>query len=610
MAMRVNTNINSLFAQRMSNRSQLKQSEAMTRLSSGLRINSAKDDAAGLAISEGFTSKIRGLTQAIRNTNDGISALQTADGSLNSIVANLQRIRELSVQAANGTLSASNRSALQQEASQLLAEMDSVADKTEFNGVKLFERHELPAHVDETKQFMVDQLFTNWFAESERMISDNFGLKVTDKQEMSLVFDDDPNAEFAATVSYSTANDDSLSRAQQQTLTIYTKSFPIGKKPDGGSAPQFSDRIIAHEMVHAVMGRTMDMDTLPTWFKEGAAELIQGADENVYNQLVAENDANFATAFAGDPTLFDKTDGFTAADITSYAANAVAGADFFNDSQWDSSSKHYSQGYTAVRMLHDDIKANGGEGIKDIMAFLSDEGNLLTNKPLGFDMLNLAITDLFTNGLTTFAHAADFQTKFEGGDGATFITNNFNFGNEDTGAIGGLDVDGGDVKTAESVVDNSNTFLTLDPMEGFTVKVPTAHVVNPLLANTYNLQVGSEKGHSLEMEFSRVDLEALGLNALNIATDPENAISLIDRALAYISEQRAGFGASMNRLQSTVSISEISIEHMSVSRSRINDADFALETSKLSKAQILQQASTAILSQANASATSVLSLLG
>ncbi|MCJ8319994.1 MAG: flagellinolysin, partial [Colwellia sp.] len=578
MAMRVNTNINSLFAQRMSNRSQLKQSEAMTRLSSGLRINSAKDDAAGLAISDGFTSKIRGLTQAIRNTNDGISALQTADGSLNSIVTNLQRIRELSVQAANGTLSASNRSALQQEASQLLNEMDSVAATTEFNGVKLFERNELPAHVDETKQFMVDQLFTNWFAESERMISDGFGLKVTDKQEMSLVFDDDPNAEFAATVSYSAANDDSLSRAQQQTLTIYTKSFPIGKKPDGGSAPQFSDRIIAHEMVHAVMGRTMDMDSLPTWFKEGAAELIQGADENVYNQLVAENDANFAVAFAGDPTLFDKTDGFTGTDITSYAADNT----FFTDGTWDSSSKHYSQGYTAVRMLHDDIKSNGGDGIKDVMAFLSSETNLAAN--LGTNTLDKAIQDLFANGLTSYATQAAFQTAFSGGSGATFITNDFNFGNEDTGAIGGFDVDGGDVKTAESVVDNSTTFLTLDPMEGFTVKVPTAHVINPLLANTYNLQVGSEKGHRLEMEFSRVDLEALGLNALNIATDPENAISLIDRALAYISEQRAGFGASMNRLQSTVSISEISIEHMSVSRSRINDADFALETSKLSKA--------------------------
>jgi flagellin len=460
---------------------------------------------------------------------------------------------------------------------------------------------------------MVDQLFTNWFAESERMISDSFGLKVTDKQEMSLVFDDDPNSEFAATVSYSTSNDDTLSRAQQQTLTIYTKSFPIGKKPDGGLAPQFSDRIIAHEMVHAVMGRTMDMDVLPSWFKEGAAELIQGADENVYNALVAENDATAAAAVAAapaDPSVYDKTDGFTFADITSYVG-AVPGADFFNDSEWDSSAKHYAQGYTAVRMLHEDIKANGGEGIKDVMAFLSDEGNLLAN--LGSNSLDTALTALKLQGLTNYGNAGELKTAFEAagpGGGAAFITDNFNFGNEDTGAIGGLDLDGGGVKTAESVVDNSTSFLTLDPMEGFTVKVPTAHVVNPLLSNTYNLQIGSEKGHSLEMEFSRVDLEVLGLKALNIATDPEGAINLVDRALTYISEQRSSFGASMNRLQSTISISEISIEHMSVSRSRINDADFALETSKLSKTQILQQASTAILSQANASASSVLSLLG
>ncbi len=605
MAMRVNTNINAIFAQRMSNTSQLQQNEAMTRLSSGLRINSAKDDAAGLAISDGFTSKIRGMTQAIRNTNDGISALQTADGSLGSIVTNLQRIRELSVQASNGTLSVSNRSALQQEAAQLMKEVDSVADKTEFNGVKLFERNELPEHVDETKQFVVDQLFNNWFAESEKMITESFGLTVTDKQEMALVFDDDPNAEFAATVSYSTSNDDTLSRAQQQTLTIYTKSFPIGKAPDGGYAPQFSDRIIAHEMVHAVMGRTTDMDKLPSWFKEGAAELIQGADENVYNSLVAENDAAAAVAIAADPTLFDKTDGFTAADVTSYAADST----FFGT--WDSSSKHYAQGYTAVRMLHDDIKANGGEGIKDVMAFLSNEDNL--GNPLitaNVSLLDEAIKDLQTKGLTSFTDQADFEAKFSGGDGATFITNNFNFGNEDTGAIGGLDLDGGEVKTAESVVDNSETFLTLDPMEGFTVKVPTAHVVNPLLTNTYNLQVGSEKGHNLQMAFSRVDSEALGLNLLNIETEPENAIALIDRALGYISEQRSAFGASMNRLQSTISISETSIEHMSVSRSRIYDADFALETSKLSKTQILQQASTAMISQANASASNVLSLLG
>jgi flagellin len=479
--------------------------------------------------------------------------------------------------------------------------VNSVADKTEFNGVKLFERNSLPSYVHEGKQFVVDQLFTNWFTESEDMINEHLGLSVSDKQEMTLVFDDDPNAEFAATVGYSQANDDALSRAQQQTLTIYTKSFPIGKAPDGGFSPQYSDRIIAHEMVHAVMGRTMDMDILPSWFNEGAAELIQGADENVYNQLVAENDVNFATAFAIDPTLFDNTDGFKAADISSYAGdNTFFGA-------WDSSTKHYAQGYSAVRMLHQDIKDNGGDGIKDVMDFLSNEDNLAAN--LGTNSLDLAIQDLFTKGLTSYANEAAFTGDFSGGGGATFITENFNFGNEDTGAIGGLDVDGGEVKTAESVVDNSKRFLTSDPMEGFIVKIPTAHVVDPLVTQSYNLQVGAEKGHNLNVEFSRVDSTALGLNDLNLETDPSEAIELIDKALSYISEQRSSFGASMNRLSSTISVSESSIEHLSVSRSRINDADFALETSKLTKAQIMKQASTAMISQANASTNSVLSLL-
>jgi flagellin len=600
--MKVNTNINSIFAQRMANSSQLKQSEAMSRLSSGLRLNSAKDDAAGLAISTGMTAQIRGLNQSVRNTNDGISALQTADGAMNSVVNNLQRIRELSVQASNGTLSISNRSALQLEASQLMSKLDSVAKNTEFNGVKLFQRETLPDFVSEPKQFVIDQLFTNWFAESERMINDSFGIKADGTQSLDIVFDDDPNSKFAATVSYNTANDDTLSRAQQQTLTIFTKAFPIGKAPDGGFAPQFSDRTIAHEMTHAVMGRTMDMEQIPTWFKEGASELIQGADENVYSQLAAENDANFATAFAGDPTLFDKTTGFNFADMTSYAADNT----FF--SAWDSSAKQYSQGYSAVRMLHDDIKTNGGEGIKDLMQFLSDETNLTTN--LGTNSLDKAIQFLNGKGLTSYANQAAFEAAFSGGAGATFIRDKFNFGNEDTGAIGGADVDGGNVKTAESVVDNATQFLTLNPLEGFKVAVPTKDVINPLLTKQYNLQIGANNGNNVKMDFSRVDIISLGLQNLNLETNPSDAIALVDRALNYVSSQRASFGASMNRLASTINVSESSSNNMAFSRSRILDADFATESSKLSKAQILQQASTAMISQANASATSILSLLG
>ena len=111
----------------------------MERLSSGLRINSAKDDAAGLAISERFTAQIRGLNQGARNANDGISLAQTAEGALKEVTNNLQRIRELAVQSANATNSASDRTALQQEVTALVAEIDRVAEKASFNGIKLLD---------------------------------------------------------------------------------------------------------------------------------------------------------------------------------------------------------------------------------------------------------------------------------------------------------------------------------------------------------------------------------------------------------------------------------------------------------------------------------------
>ena len=135
----INTNLNSITAQRELGLSQMAQSTAMARLSSGLRINGAKDDAAGLAISERFTAQIRGTNQAQRNANDGISLAQTAEGDLAQISNNLQRIRELAVQAANATNSASDRVSLNNEASALVVENDRIASTSAFNGIKLLD---------------------------------------------------------------------------------------------------------------------------------------------------------------------------------------------------------------------------------------------------------------------------------------------------------------------------------------------------------------------------------------------------------------------------------------------------------------------------------------
>lgn len=139
MALTINTNVASLNAQRNLSSSSMDLATSLQRLSSGLRINSAKDDAAGLAISERMTTQVRGMNVAMRNANDGVSLAQTAEGSLDSVSSALQRIRELAVQSANATNSASDRSALDAEAQQLKNEIDRVATQTNFNGVKLLD---------------------------------------------------------------------------------------------------------------------------------------------------------------------------------------------------------------------------------------------------------------------------------------------------------------------------------------------------------------------------------------------------------------------------------------------------------------------------------------
>ncbi|WP_286089138.1 flagellin [Enterobacter sichuanensis] len=133
----INTNLLSLTTQNNLNKSQSSLGTAIERLSSGLRINSAKDDAAGQAIANRMTAQIKGMTQAARNANDGISMAQTAEGSLNEINNNLQRVRELAVQASNGTNSTSDLASLQDEVTARLEEIDRVAGKTDFNGIKL-----------------------------------------------------------------------------------------------------------------------------------------------------------------------------------------------------------------------------------------------------------------------------------------------------------------------------------------------------------------------------------------------------------------------------------------------------------------------------------------
>ena len=166
MASVVNTNVMSLNAQRQLGKSQATSNQAMERLSSGLRINSAKDDAAGLAISTGMQSQIKGINQGVRNANDGISMAQTAEGSMDEMTNILQRMRELSVQASNDTNSSSNRASIQKEVDQLYSELDRIAETTQFNGINLLDGStksttlQIGANSGETLSFSIDAVTT------------------------------------------------------------------------------------------------------------------------------------------------------------------------------------------------------------------------------------------------------------------------------------------------------------------------------------------------------------------------------------------------------------------------------------------------------------------
>ena len=566
----VNSNLSTLNAQRHLAGTQQSLTTALQRLASGLRINSAKDDAAGMSISDRLTAQVRGANQAARNANDAISMLQTADGTLSGVASNLQRIRELSVQAANGTNSATDKKSIQAEINQLAAEIDRTGAAAQFNGKFIFDQDRTSSIGDPTKVAVLDGLKQagGWLEDAEQMITDAYGLTADGA---------------AISIELSTFTDGAGGVAAQVVATVGGSGFGTNLKlqidmadfvppnlPNGGNAPFYNDRIIAHEMVHAVMARSTNYGSLgatSTWFLEGAAEFIHGADERVAADISANGGGG-----AGRAAI----------------ANALTNG-------FQVTSLDYSAAYAATRYLHEQIQAAGGTGIKDITTYL-------TQNPAA--TMNTAIANASSGA---FASEAAFLTAFAT-NGAAFI-NTFDLTNTDTGAIGGADVDGGAIKTATSVVPNTSSKPGDDVTVGFAETFESAGGGGGS-ANLMAFQVGANAGQTISTNIGGVNLGSMNLqSSLDVTVSSSQALVAIDRALDYVNSQRATIGAQMSRFESTIANLQTASENMSATRSRIQDADFAVETASLSRAQILQQAGTAMVAQANQLPQAVLALL-
>ena len=555
----VNTNISSSFTRRQLESNSTALDTSLQRLSTGQRINSAKDDAAGLQISNRLTSQVRGLNVATRNANDGISLLQVAEGALQSVTDALQRIRSLGLQAMNGSNGASERAALDQEAQQLLQEINRVNETTTFAGRKVFDQGSFSVLGDLDQRAVLNALKGFWISEGEQRVFDAFGL-TADGAELEITFTNDPSSQTLASVSGTSG---AGGKIFDQMLNVNLAYFDASTLPNGGSTPQYTDRVIAHEMAHAVMGRTMNFAGLPSWFIEGSAEALQGADERL----------------AGD---------------TAGGTNTVAILAAFNADDV-SASAGYSGGYAAVRYMHDEIKAAGGKGIKDIMGYLQQNSG---------STLDQALTNASKGA---FSSLADFSAQFNA-DAATYVAG-LDLTNADTGAIGGFDADGGSVLTAENVLPNQGTGLP--GSQGFKLVEPELFNVNGVGGNTITqFQIGAEAYETIQVGFSSFSADALALSRLDLNKTPGLAVMDIDDALAYIDRQRGYMGALQNRLESTISNLQSIAENAAASRSRILDTDFAVETSNLVSRQIIQQAAQSVLAQANQRPQAVLSLLG
>ncbi len=547
--MRINSNISSINTYRSYRMNNLQSQKSLNKLSSGLRINSAADDAAGLSISEKMRGQIRGLNRSSSNIQDGISLIQVADGALNEVHSLLQRGRELSIQAANDTLTDSDKKMVQEEVSQIMSEIDRIANHTEFNTVKLLNA---PQSSTADNQ-IITALKSALLAQSEARILAQYGL-AGDGKDLQIVLEQTPQAYLAA-VSYSA---DASGKAINQKLHIDVSDFTPATLPNGGTAPMYNDRIIAHEMVHAIMGRTMNFHALPSWFKEGTAEFIHGADERLYAD--SAGGTNFAAV-----------------------VNEL--------SSWEGTSIDYSAGYGAVRYMHDQIKAKSGDGIKDIMSYLS------TNQTSTLD-------DALANASSgAFTGLSDFTTKFAT-NGAAFMAA-MNLTNPDTGAIGGADADGGAALTAESVVGDAVN-LTDDPLSGFAEIWPS--LPSPFSSNL-QIQAGANTGNILSISLTDTRSATLGLSSIDVVDQASSAINSFESAINSVSHIRANFGALQNRLEHAFAITENSSENLTASESRIRDADMAKEMSTFTRNNILSQAASAMLAQANQQPQSVLQLL-
>ena len=586
MAQVINTNSLSLITQNNINKNQSALSSSIERLSSGLRINSAKDDAAGQAIANRFTSNIKGLTQAARNANDGISLAQTTEGALSEINNNLQRVRELTVQATTGTNSDSDLASIQDEIKSRLDEIDRVSGQTQFNGVNVLAKDgsmkiQVGANDGQTitidlKKIDSDTLGLNGFNVNGSGTITNKAATVSDVTRaggtlVNGAYDiKTTNTALTTTDAFAKLNDGDVVTINDGKDTAYkynaatggfTTDVSISGDPTAADATaNKTARDALAASLHAEPGKTVN----GSWTtNDGTVKFDTDADGKIsIGGVAAYVDAagNLTTNAAGMTTQATTTDLVTAA----ASAAGKGGSLTFGDTTYK-----IGQGTAGVKP---DDTSDDVLGTISYSKSVSNDVVLADTKATG----NTTTVD-FNSGIMTSKVSFDAGTStdtFKDADGAITKTKEYTTSyavNKDTGEVTVADYAA--VDSADKAVDDTK--------------------YKPTIGATVNLNSAGK----------------LTTDTTSAGTATKDPLAALDAAISSIDKFRSSLGAIQNRLDSAVTNLNNTTTNLSEAQSRIQDADYATEVSNMSKAQIIQQAGNSVLAKANQVPQQVLSLL-
>ena len=530
MASVLNTNMPSINTQRKLSKAQSALDKSLERLSSGLRINTARDDAAGLAISERMTAQVRGLTVATRNANDGVSMAQTAEGALAEMGDILQRIRELAVQSANATNSAGDRKSLNDEVNQLVAELNRFANTTEFNGMKLLNGD------DPVSAFHVG-------ANSNQTI-------------VATTTDFRTNKYGSYQIGNATVTSATGPTAAGKGVSI---SNAVAGKPADGSL-QVTGTAVSKDGIMTLNGPNASGSVSLT-VSDSAADIASKINSQDLTGIKATARTETMIGFStGDYTIEIST-----TNATSTSANTATAKISFS-----------------VPLIGKDSVGSSAEALTDAVNAFNEQSS--------------------KTGITAKLNDAKTAIILENDEGKNI---NVTF-------QGGNTIYMGNVSTGQAEVVKASTAKTFTAAGQVTLD--SARSYSLTLATSMNIQAGVLSGGSMGNStaattygstLQRVD--SLDITTIKGAND---AIHICDSAIDAVNAQRAKYGALQNRFEHTISNLQTSHENVSAARSRIQDADYAAETAALSRNQVLQQAATSMLTQANNLPQNILTLLG